>query len=87
MTETEAYHHEGEGTFYSDEDLGMLEWGGSILSPDVKINSKKPSNTVAIKNTVFRLEFLNNNLRKIKFPVKIDEDDLPSVPMKMDIKG
>ena len=24
---------------------------------------------------------------KIKFPVKIDEDDLPSIPMKMDIKG
>ena len=63
MTETEAYHHEGEGTIYSDEDLGMLEWGGSILSPDVKINSKKPNNTAAIKNTVFRLEeLLNNNL-------------------------
>ena len=66
----------------------MLEWGGSILSPDVKINSKKPNNTTAIKNLVFRLgEFLKNNVRKIKFPAKNDEDDLPSVPMKMDIEG
>ena len=66
----------------------MLEWGGSIFSPDVKINSKKPNITATIKNTLFRLgEFLKNNVRKRKFPVKIDEDDLPSVPMKIDIEG
>ena len=70
MTETAAYHHEGEGTFYSDEDFGMLEWDGSILSPDVKRNSKKPRNTAAIKNIVFRLsEFLKNHVGK-KSPCK-----------------
>ena len=66
----------------------MLEWGGNIFCPDVKINSKKPNITATIKNTLFRLgEFLKNNVRKRKFPVKIDEDDLPSVPMKIDIEG
>ena len=54
LTETAAYHHKGEGTCYSDEDFGRFDWGGSILSPHVKINSKKPRNTAAIKNTVFR---------------------------------
>ena len=52
LTETAAYHHKGEGTFYSNEYFVMLEWGGSILSPDVKTNSKKTNNTTAIKNTV-----------------------------------
>ena len=66
----------------------MLEWGGRVLSPDVKINSKKPNNTAAIKNLVFRLgEFLKNNVRKITFAAKNDEDGLPGVPMKMDIEG
>ena len=32
-------------------------------------------------------EFLNNNVRKIKFPVNNDEIDLPSIPRKMDIEG
>ena len=66
----------------------MLEWGGSILSPDVKTNSKKTNNTAAIKTTVFRLgEWFKNNIWKRKFSVKIGEDDLPSVPMNMDIEG
>ena len=66
----------------------MLEWGGSILSPDVKTNSKKPKNMSASKITVVRLsDFLKNDVGKRKFPVKIDEDDPPKVLMKMDIEG
>ena len=88
LTETAASQYEGEATFYSDEDFGMLEWGGSILSPDVKTNSKKPKNMSASKITVVRLsDFLKNDVGKRKFPVKIDEDDPPKVLMKMDIEG
>ena len=44
LTETAAYHYEGESTSYSNEYFVMLECGGSILSPDVKTNSKNTNN-------------------------------------------
>ena len=88
LTETAASQYKGEATFYSDEDFGMLEWGGSILSPNVKTNSKTPKNMAASKITVLRLsDFLKNDVGKRKLPVQIDKDDPPRVLMKMDIEG
>ena len=52
LTETAAYHHEGEGTFYSDEDFGMLGWGASFLSPDVK-KTVKPQTTPQPLKTLY----------------------------------
>ena len=66
----------------------MLGWGGNILSPHVKTNRKNPKNLSASKITVLGLsDFLKNDVRKRKHPVKIDEDDPPRVLMKMNIEG
>ena len=66
----------------------MLGYGGNILSPDVKTNRKNPKNLSASKITVLGLsDFLKNDVRKRKHPVKIDEDDPPRVLMKMNIEG
>ena len=47
LTDTAASDYEGQARFYSDEDFGMLECGGSILSPDVETNGKNPKNMAA----------------------------------------
>ena len=88
FTETAASHRNGEATFYSDENFKKLEWGGSILSPDVKKNSKQPKNMTASKITVMRLsEFLKSVVGQRKLPRTVDKNDLPRVLMKMDIEG
>ena len=66
----------------------MLGWRSNILSPDVKTNRKNPKNLSASKINVLGLsDFLKNDVRKRKHPVKIDEDDPPRVLMKMNIEG
>ena len=65
----------------------MLGWGSNIVSPDVKTNTKNPKNLSASKINVLELsDFLKNDLRKRKHPVKIDEHDPPRVLMKMNIE-
>ena len=65
----------------------MLGCGGNILSPDVKTNGKNPKNLSASKITVLGLsDILKNDVRKRKLPVKIDEDDPPTILVKMDIQ-
>ena len=65
----------------------MLGCGGNILSPDVKTNGINPKNFSISKITVLGLsDFLKNDVRKRKLPVKNDEDDPPRVLMKVNIE-